>query len=502
MAMKRRITLILVLMSLCVTGITGLQLFWNYQNYKSTVKTFKHDINAALNNAVEREMEQRRQNIIGTFKTWMADTSFVTITCDVENRDSSTVFHVNDAHPYEKSERGFTMGITDFTEKLRTITPKAKSTFIHHFADTTVNGDLRNGTVYYYTQRLGDSLAKRVTTSRCNFTLLNRLYKNELASMEIDAPFNLNPDNRHDESLFVTGKINTGLQRPHQKEYVYAGFQSPDAYFFKEMKWLLLTSLLLIGITIFCFAYTVKTLLSQHKLAELKNDFVNNMTHELKTPIATINIAAEAIQDFNLSKASANEYLGIIRYQAGNLSHLVDQILKSVVLEQETNTLNLVKTNLVALLNQLIPKYKPQSDLVNAIINFQHAAAPVLAFADIALFKNAIANLLDNALKYGGEAAQIDIKLSTDNNNVLLSIADNGPGIPLQYQDKVFERFFRVPTGDVHNVKGYGLGLSYAKDIVERHRGKLTLISNGHNGTEFIISIPIIYNETRQSTVA
>ena len=489
-------------MSLCVTGITGLQLFWNYQNYKNTVNTFKHDINTALNNAVEREMEQRRQKIIGTFKTWMADTSFVTISCDVENRDSSTVFHVKDSHPYEKNEKGFTIGITDFTEKLRSITPKAKAVFIHHFADTILNGDLKNGNVYYYTQRLGDSLEKKVTTSRCNLAALNQLYKNELSLLDINADFKLNPHGWQSKNLFITRKINTGLQRPHQKEFVFAGFQSPDGYFFKEMKWLLVTSLLLIGITIFCFAYTVKTLQSQHKLAGLKNDFVNNMTHELKTPIATINIAAEAIQDFNLSKTSADEYLGIIRYQAGNLSHLVDQILKSVVLEQETNTLNLVKTDVTVLLNRLILEYKPQSDLVNASISFRHSGDSIHALADNTLLKNAIANLLDNALKYSGDGAQIDIKLGAENNNVVLSIADNGPGIPLQYQDKVFERFFRVPTGDIHNVKGYGLGLSYAKDIIERHRGKLSLISKVNQGTEFIINIPIIYHETGQSTVA
>jgi two-component system, OmpR family, phosphate regulon sensor histidine kinase PhoR len=268
------------------------------------------------------------------------------------------------------------------------------------------------------------------------------------------------------------------------------------------MKWLLVTSLLLIGITIFCFAYTVKTLLSQHKLAELKNDFVNNMTHELKTPVATINIAAEAIQDFNLSETSADEYLGIIRHQANNLSSLIDQILKSVVIEQENGSLNLVETDINTLINELIKQYKPQIANAKASIHCTRINEGLLMMVDAPLLKNALANLLDNALKYGGDNVTVNIKSITKDKNLILSVADNGVGIPAQHQNKVFDRFFRVPSGDMHNVKGYGLGLSYAKSIIEKHKGTLSLTSKENQGTTFIISIPIIYHETSQGVIA
>ncbi len=489
-------------MSLCVTGITGLQLFWNYQNYKNTVATFKHDINAALNTAVDREMDQRQQKMVVVFKRWMADTSFVTITCNVQNRDSTTVFNMKDTHPYSKGERGISLGLTYFKEKLRHITPKAKTMFISHFGDFIVKEDLKKGIVYFYTQRLGDSLSKIYDASHINLASLNLLYKQELLAKNISTTFKLNPANNDEQHPFLTQKVNAALRRPFLKEFVIAGFESPGSYFFRQMKWLLITSLLLIGITLFCFAYTVKTLLSQHKLAKLKDDFVNNMTHELKTPVATINIAAEAIQDFNLSKDSADEYLGIIRYQAANLSTLIDQILKSVVIEQEATSINLVKTDINSLLNQLIMEYKPQSNLINAAINYKQADKNAMVMIDAPLIKNAVANLLDNALKYGGTGTQVTINHKIENNTILISIADNGPGIPLQYQDKVFERFFRIPAGNVHNVKGYGLGLSYAKSIVERHKGTLTLISKETQGTEFIISIPLIYHEASQGTIA
>ncbi len=498
--MKKRIVLILVLMSTCVTGITCLQLYWNYQNYKATVKTFKHDINEALIKAADKEKAMRQQQIITRVKDWMADTSFITITCFLAGRDSSTVFHITDSHPYEKGQKGIQFGITDFKEKLHQLTPAAKTYVINFFADTMVKKDFRQGVVYFYTQRLGDSLQNLVDKSRHNQKALNNFYKAELAAMDINADFELNPVKIDKQTSFLTRTLNAGIQAPHQKDMVFAVFQSPGSYFFKEMKWLLISSLLLICITIFCYAYTVKTIFTQQKLAELKNDFVNNMTHELKTPVATINIAAEAIQDFNLSKASADEYLGIIRYQAGNLTNLIDQILKSVVAEQDTVKINLSPANVTGLINHLIYDYSPQITAAKATVNYQADNNCKTVMADAPLLKNAIANLLDNAIKYGG--TETSIRQFMEKGALIISISDNGPGIPSQYQDKVFDRFFRVPSGDIHNVKGYGLGLSYARSIIEKHGGTLTLTSNEGQRTEFIISLSNIYHETSQGIIA
>ena len=498
---KKRIKLILILMSVCVTGITGLQLYWNYQNYNRTVKAFKHDINEALNVAIDREMDAREQKIVTRFKGWLADTSFITITCNVQNRDSATVFRMKDTHPYPGGDKEVNFGITDFKEKLHQITPEAKTLFINHMSDTTLRHHLKDGVVYFYTQRLGDSLQNVVDKSRLNRGTLDKFYKEELLLRGIDAPFVIAPAKLTNTNSFLTRTINAGLQRPHQKDPVFAGFESPDLFFLRQMKWLLISSFLLIGITIFCYAYTVKTLLSQQKLAELKNDFVNNMTHELKTPIATINIAAEAIQGFNLSKVSTDEYLGIIRQQAGNLANLVDQILKNVISEQENISLNLAAVNTGQLINKIITDYKPQSEAAVIGINYHSDGEELTTMADEGLLKNAIANLLDNAIKYCSPGSVINIHQSAENGNIIISVADNGPGIPQQYQDKVFDRFFRVPSGDIHNVKGYGLGLSYAKSIIERHNGTLTLISNPGSGTEFIIRIPLIYHEASTGTV-
>lgn len=489
-------------MSACVTGITCLQLYWNYQNYKATVKAFKHDTNEALDKAIDKEMDWRRQKIANRFKGWLADTSFVTITCKLDDRKKSTVFNIKDTHPIYKINRGMFFGVTDFKEKLTTITPKAKTMLVNFMADSMLKKHLETGNVFFYTPRLGDSIEKTVNDSKCNLAVLKKFYTEELSSRGIDVPFAFNRRKTNTDKPYLTRTLNAGLQRPHQKDMVFAAFQSPGSYFLGQMKWLLVSSLLLIGITIFCFGYTVKTILTQQKLAVLKNDFVNNMTHELKTPIATINIAAEAIKDFNLSRASADEYLDIIRYQAGNLTNLVDQILKNVASEREAEALNFSVIDINKLITTIVKEYKPQATATGVIVHYNGDSDNVSTMADSSLLKTAIANLLDNAIKYSGQNAIVNIDEYTQNGNVLITVTDKGPGIPQQYHDKVFDRFFRIPSGDIHNVKGYGLGLSYAKSIIERHKGILSLTSKEGEGTQFIISIPLIYHEASQSTVA
>src|ERR1700748_1874185 len=228
---KKRIKLILILMSVCVTGITGLQLYWNYQNYNNTVNNFKHDINAALNTAVDKEIDQRHQQIITVFKGWLADTSFVQITCNTNNRDSATVFTLKDTHPYF-ARKDLSLSIVSFKEKLKSITPRARRIFIDYFSDVLVKEDLKKGVVYFYTPRLGDSLGKIFNSTLVNAKSLSKLYKQELLARNIDAPFKLYP--KTDRDLFFTERINTALRRPYFKEPVFAGFESPGLYFLCE----------------------------------------------------------------------------------------------------------------------------------------------------------------------------------------------------------------------------------------------------------------------------
>ncbi|MDP9078605.1 MAG: HAMP domain-containing histidine kinase [Bacteroidota bacterium] len=509
--MKKRINLVVISMAFCTTFLLCLQLYWNYKAYQSSVKAFKSESNSALSDAVEHLTNMRRDEFAAKYKTWLADTSLVSITCKVNTTYHSTVFTIADKHQKVAGSKSISFSIDTFKQQLSAINNTTKAFIINYFVKTNVYNQLKLKEVYFVTQNLGDSLNNAYKRDRLNRAQLDSLFKVELLKRDINTPHRFYITNFSVKKFsevnkpakgysFATLAYNYGFSS--SQKAISAWFPDPDLVFFRQMKWLLLSSLILIAITVFCFTYTVKTILRQKKLAELKNDFVNNMTHELKTPVATINIAAEAIQDFNLSKASADEYLGIIRYQAGNLTNLIDQILKNVVSEQENINLNLTKVNTGELTGRVIKDYKPQSTAANISVNNTSSDNHLIALADESLLKNAIANLLDNAIKYSGKGAVINIDQSAENGNIIIKVSDNGPGIPQQYHDKVFDRFFRVPSGDIHNVKGYGLGLSYAKSIIERHKGALTLISKEGSGTEFIISIPLIYHEAGQSSVA
>lgn len=488
--MKKNILLILLLMSLCVAGIIGLQLFWNYQNYQATVRAFDHDINAALTNAVAKETDQRQEHIVKRFKSWLADTSLITITADHNNRDSATVFYTQDAHPKFKEDknRKTQFGLDDFKEKLDHITPEAKARLISHFGDKILKPDLKEGVVYHYTQLLGDSLEKVFSQSKMNLDSMDLLYRAELKARNINARFVLNPSDS--SGLYLTKPIHTSFRKPDQKDPVYAGFESPDTYFFREMKWVIVTSLLLILITIGCFIYTVRTLLSQDKLAELKDAFINNMTHELNTPIASIKITAEALKAFQHAPETQNEYLDIINYQADKLNDLTTQILNAgrLVVVKEMNK-RVMPIN-VWIANAL-EEFRPQLEQAKAIVEYQPGSNAAFLSADPASLNNALVNLLDNALKYNNNPPIISIGVRISPGYIEISIADNGIGIPEVYHRMVFDQFFRVPQGNLHDVKGFGLGLSYVKEVIKQHGGEIAVRVNEPSGSIFMIKLPL-----------
>lgn len=488
--MKKHILLILLLMSLCVTGIVGLQLFWNYQSYKITVKAFDHDINEALTSAVAKETDQRQDQIVKRFKGWLADTSLIIITADHKNRDSTTVFYTQDAHPKfrEDIKRKSQFGLQDFKEKLDHITPKAKAYMIEHFGDRILKRDLKQGTVYYYTQMLGDSLQKVFNGSRMNPQEIKILFRRELAARNIDAGFILNPQKKAD--LFLTKQVNTNFRKPYKNDFVYAGFENPYTYFFRKIKWVIISSLLLIFITIGCFAYTIRILFSQQKLAQLKEAFISNMTHELNTPISSIKITAEALKSFKHRPETTYEYLDIITYQADKLSKLTSQILNNSQLIKNDAT-NWTKINLNDLVVTAIYDLKSQSESNYAMIESRLPDVAPWITGDTSSLRNVLINLIDNAFKYTTATPRITIDVIVSAKQAVINVTDNGIGIPEEYHLAVFEQFFRVPQGNLHDVKGFGLGLSYVRQVIQHHKGEVTVINNMPSGSIFTIKLPL-----------
>ncbi|GAB3816357.1 sensor histidine kinase [Pontibacter rugosus] len=502
--MKQRVKLILILMSVSTCCLLAFQFYWSYEAFQSASKAFKTDINAALQAAVDREMELRQDYIASKYETWLADTNLVNIDCHVDTASGTTVFTVSDRKASDNDEATFTIGFQEYRAEEGKMTPKVKQYFIKRFVNHTVRPNLQEKVAIYYTRQLGDLLEETYKKEKLNKARLQQLFTEALAAREVEAGYQLSFSGNEpavgEAFPYATRTFEFGFRKPFNQVKAY--FPDPNKVLLLRMKWVLLSSLVLIAVTICCFAYTILTILRQKKLAELKSDFVNNMTHELRTPVATISIAAEAIQAFNLSKTSAEEYLSIIRQQSGRLSHLIDSILKNLAFEQDQLELAPHPASLQQLAEQAILQHKPQLDLAGAGVTYDFPAQPILVNADELHLLNVLSNLIENALKYSRGTLQLHLRCQQKNGQAILSVQDNGIGIPAAMQAKVFDKFFRVTNGNTHNTKGYGLGLSYAKTIIERHGGSISLQSQEQKGSTFILSLPVYQHEPAERTTA
>jgi len=266
-----------------------------------------------------------------------------------------------------------------------------------------------------------------------------------------------------------------------------------------------LFSIILVGVTIFSFLLLYRNWRQQQKLSLLKNDFISNITHELKTPIATVSVAVEAMKNFNALQdpVRTREYLDISAHELQRLSLLVDKVLKLSLFERQEIELKKEDFDLKVLVEEVMASMRLQFEKCQANVRLMPGSpAPAmtgdnaepdtrfLLRADKLHFTSVIYNLLDNALKYSRLNPILQVDLATERNLLVLAVTDNGIGIPAVYRNRVFEKFFRVPTGDQHNVKGYGLGLSYVAYVVQRQGGEITVDSKEGVGSRFTVKIP------------
>jgi len=253
-----------------------------------------------------------------------------------------------------------------------------------------------------------------------------------------------------------------------------------------------LFSILLLGLTILSYYLIGKTLNKERRLAELRNDFVSNMSHELKTPVSTIGVALEALSSFDAAndKEKRQEYINISKLEVERLGLLVDKALNISLFEQgkfiyqkQPIDMDLEIQKVLATLK--IPLENKQIDLL-----YEKTGNDFSANVDKSHIVNVVHNLVENAIKYSKENPSIKIRLFDKFENLEIHVIDNAGGIPKEYQDKVFDKFFRVPQGNTHNTKGHGLGLSYVKEVIEKHGGTIQLQSTIGKGSTFIIQIP------------
>ena len=277
---------------------------------------------------------------------------------------------------------------------------------------------------------------------------------------------------------------------PFQDLYVRAAFRPPTSYVLRRMGGLLAGSVLLLALTSGCFGLMLSTILRQKKLSDVKNDFINNMTHELKTPLATVSAAVEALQNFGALRdpAKTETYLRISRTELQRLSDLVEKVLNIAVDERRPPELTPEPVPPAELVAEIVARHQLQA---TKPVHFDVQVTPAPAVRlDRLHMGNVINNLIDNAIKYSPDVVNITIRGRQVPGGWQLTVADDGPGIEPAYQEAIFDQFFRVPTGNLHNVKGFGLGLYYVRQVVERHGGRIAVRSGRGRGSEFAVWIP------------
>jgi two-component system phosphate regulon sensor histidine kinase PhoR len=267
-------------------------------------------------------------------------------------------------------------------------------------------------------------------------------------------------------------------------------FPDKDNYLISQMTIWVFSSSILLVVTVF-FAYTLWVILKQKRLSEIKNDFINNMTHEFKTPISTISASAELLRTGNLdnNEEKRARYYQMIADESNRLKLQVEKVLQMAQFDTNEIDLNLQSCDLHELIKQAAGSVQILLEERQGKLKFELNATNHILKVDELHFTNIIRNLLDNAIKYCADSPVIVISSKDASNGISISVSDNGIGINTAQKKQIFEKFYRVPTGDVHNVKGFGLGLYYVRSLVEAHKGAVT-VSSDSNGSTFTIYLP------------
>ena len=263
----------------------------------------------------------------------------------------------------------------------------------------------------------------------------------------------------------------------------------------KSLRWRIITSIFFTFIILAAFYLTVRTMIRQKKLGEIKNDFINNMTHEFKTPIATISLAVDAMRNEKVinDRDKMGYFSGIIKEENQRMNRQVETILKASQLEKQEVDLELNPVHVHDIINDVVDNFVLQLEDKKGRVDLQLNASNDLINADEVHFSNLVNNLVDNAVKYAKDNTPPVIKLTTSSNAKLftMKIEDNGIGMNRDTVKRIFERFYRAHTGNVHNVKGFGLGLSYVKTMVEAHDGDIKAESTLGKGSTFTVDLPL-----------
>ncbi|MCK9311030.1 MAG: HAMP domain-containing histidine kinase [Bacteroidales bacterium] len=350
----------------------------------------------------------------------------------------------------------------------------------------------------------------RPIEQRVDFSKLENYLKVELENNGLGKmPFHFRVTDKNDVEVYrckeMIGKNETGGYKqvlfPNDPDVetgtLYLYFPTKKNYIYESLR-IYIPSVIFSIVLLIVFGTTIIVIFRQKKLNDMKNDFVNNMTHELKTPISTISLAAQMLKDGDVGKTPTmlKHISGVIVDETKRLSFQVEKVLQVSLFERDRSSLTFKEVDVNEMLDTIVATFKLKVENFEGRLEKDLSAKRADITADEMHLTNVFFNLMDNAVKYRSERDLVlTVHTWNEKDNIMISIQDNGIGIKKENLKRVFERFYRVPTGNVHDVKGFGLGLAYVQKIVQNHNGTIRAESEVNMGTKFIISLPLIKNE-------
>lgn len=519
---------IFFLLAFCALAILVLQTFWIRNFYVQVKSRFRGDVYSSLEH-VAKKLEEMEQLKMIREKHGLSKVTSKNVRLKKKEELIDQVVMVSSPH------KTFAPGAMHVTSFSYTEMPAAQTTREDFFVFSPGVGNVRHSVS---TQRTGDSSGTTVTSSYSYDTgpdddtagehklmemiervmmevrIVDNIEKNEdslrsvireaLAAKGIFTPFEFSLRklrNGRTKILaqsggFIDGetcyKADLSSERVvRTNNFLYLQFPQESQVLLSGIKGSLALSLLFLGIVLGVFYYTIRILIRQKKISDIRDDFVNNMTHELKTPIATISLAVDAMKNpvVRHNDDKYNEYTGILKDENKKLNRHVERVLLLSLLEKGEVPLRKENVDIQVMILDIIGGFRLQAQSQSAKITF-HCTRPVFANADPDHLSAAVSNLVDNALKYGGESVRINIRLDEEEGRAVIRVEDNGRGVSQGEAPRIFDKFYRVSQKDRHDIKGFGLGLSYVKTIAEMHGGTVTVHSQPGKGSRFTIQIP------------
>ncbi len=531
------ITSLIGVVALAVIALIAMQLYWVTNSIRLKEEEFARNVNTALTNTVERLEQLETVNKLKSHKQgrYLFIDEKANEDFDLPGMDSAFEYMIIKEISREGDE--VSLSITEksagqeFTRMARRKTDElAGADSINRlmeinldFADQDEDSYLENSNNQVelneeLRQRLqqkkafvGDIVKSLIEvdlykpiTERINKKELDSLLKSTLANQGITARYAFSIADAGDSLLLTHDSKGEALQNTPYTAQLFPHDVIRDPYFLKvhfpgqtgyllQTNWLMLASSTLIVLAIiFIFYLTVRTIISQKRMGEIKNDFINNMTHELKTPISTVSLACEALKDPDLRSNSGiiDRYVKMINDENNRLGLLVEEVLQSAVLDKGEFKLKQEEIDLNRLVKGVVDKYGIQVSERKGHVRTSYADELLMVKGDPVHLSNVVSNLLDNANKYSKESPEISITTSAINGRVSIEVKDKGIGISKENLKRIFDKLYRVPTGNRHDVKGFGLGLSYVKIITEHHGGTVEVDSTQGKGSTFKINLP------------